>query len=235
MEVTFMRISSAGITMSAFLLAAAPASAAGAPPPTPAMAPLAQYLMPRDAEIALARSAAPPSISNDAEVQILTASGYEVAAKGTNGFVCLVERAWESGFDDPDFWSDKVRGPICFNPAAVATVVPSHLERTNWALAGVSRDEMRTRAKTSPLANTAPAPGAMCFMMSKDGVLSGAGGHWHPHLMFYYASSVASAAWGANLPGSPVLGGPGDPEPVSTFMVTVPRWSDGDVAMYMHQ
>ena len=81
----------------------------------PGMAPLAEYLMPRDAEIAMARSAAPPSIANDASVLVLGARGYETAATGTNGFTCVVERGWEANFGDPDFWDTKVRGPICFN------------------------------------------------------------------------------------------------------------------------
>jgi hypothetical protein len=188
--------------------------------------------MSRDAEIALARSAAPASISAEASVMVFTPKGYETAVTGTNGYVCLVERGWEAGFDDPDFWNTKLRGPICFNPPAVKTVVPAHIERTEWALAGLSAAEMRERARASALANTAPATGAMCFMMAKDGYLSSTGGHWHPHLMFYLpAANVAS--WGANLKGSPVIGGAGDPEPVVTYMVLVPKWSDGSSAMEM--
>ena len=56
--------------------------------PYPRMAPLDQYLMTdSNAEITLARSAAPKSISADASVLVLTRHGYEPAAKGTNGFV----------------------------------------------------------------------------------------------------------------------------------------------------
>jgi len=208
------------------LLAPLPAFAA------PGMAPLADYLMPRDAEIALARSAAPPSVSADAAVLVLGPHGYETAARGTNGFTCVVERGWEAGFSDPVFWNAKVRGPICFNEAAVKTVLPAHLERAEWVLAGLGVDAMRTRARASALANTAPAPGAMCFMMSKDGYLSDTGKHWHPHLMFFLPAAGV-AAWGANLKGSPVIGGPGDPEPVVTYMVLVPKWSDGSPAMEM--
>ncbi|MBS0473260.1 MAG: hypothetical protein JSR60_19475 [Proteobacteria bacterium] len=196
------------------------------------MAPLADYLMPRDAEIALARSAAPAAISADASVMVLTPKGYETAVTGTNGYVCLVERGWEAGFDDPDFWNTKLRGPICFNPPAVETVVPAHLERTDWVLAGLGAAEMRERARASALANATPAIGAMCFMMSKDGYLSDTGKHWHPHLMFYLPAADA-ASWGANLTGSPVFGGAGDPEPVVTYMVVVPKWSDGSSAMEM--
>ncbi|HEY0107715.1 MAG TPA: hypothetical protein VGB91_16660 [Rhizomicrobium sp.] len=193
----------------------------------------APHLMPREAEIALARSAAPVSISAAATVMVLGPRGYETAARGTNGFTCIVERGWEAGFGEPVFWNTKVRGPICFNAAAVKTVLPAHLERAQWVLAGLGMDAMRARARASALANTAPAPGAMCFMLSKDGYLSDAGKHWHPHLMFYLPAAGA-ASWGANLKGSPVMGGPGDPEPVVTYMVPVPKWSDGTPDMVMH-
>ena len=87
----------------------------------PGMAPLDQYLMAdRNAEIALARSAAPTSISRDATVLVFEKSGYQTAAEGKNGFTCLVERAWMSPFDSPEFWNPKMRGPICYNPAAGA-------------------------------------------------------------------------------------------------------------------
>jgi hypothetical protein len=52
------------------------------------MVPLDQYLMGRDAEIALARSAAPRSVAKDATVMVLGRDGYETAVEGTNGFVC---------------------------------------------------------------------------------------------------------------------------------------------------
>jgi hypothetical protein len=72
----------------------------------PSMAPIEQYLVAdRDAEISLARSAAPNSISGKAEILILTRRGYEAAVKGTNGFVCMVARSWSADFDDPDFWN----------------------------------------------------------------------------------------------------------------------------------
>jgi len=77
------------------------------------MAPLDQYLMERNAEIALARSAAPESVSRDAEAMILGRHGYEIAAKGKNGFRSMVERSWTAGIDDPDFWNPKLRVSIC--------------------------------------------------------------------------------------------------------------------------
>ena len=193
------------------------------------MAPLEQYQVatPVD-EIALARSAAPPSISGGADVMTLGSHGYETAGKGKNGFVCLVERSWAAGFDDAEFWNPKVRGPICLNPAAVRTVLPGYLERTQWVLAGNSKSDMIDRAKNALKANTFvfPEPNAMGYMMSKRGYLSGADGHWHPHLMFFVAHTDVGA-WGANLDGSPIFAAQGDPEPVTTFIIPVTKWSDG--------
>ena len=199
----------------------------------PAMAPLAQYLAARPSEeVALARSAAPTSISGDAEVLTLGGHGYETAMKGKNGFVCLVERAWGAGFDDAEFWNPKIRAPICFNPAAARTVLPGYLERTKWVLSGTSVADMITRIRSAVASNrfVMPEPGAMCYMLSKQGYLSDAGGHWHPHLMFYLAHTDGPA-WGANLEGSPIIASRGDPEPVTTFLVPVIKWSDGTPAI----
>jgi hypothetical protein len=199
-----------------------------------AMAPLEKYLMPAAEEIALARSAAPPSISANAEIRVLTRTGYTIAAQGSNGFVCLVERGWTAGFDDPVFWNPRVRGPICFNPAAVTSVLPAHIERTNWAVAGISREEMERRTQSSAAVNTPPADGAMSYMMSKQQYLSDDGAHhWHPHLMFWVSRASASD-WGANLPGSPVLGGAHEIGQVTTFFVPVGKWSDGSPADMEH-
>src|SRR5215468_3375319 len=116
----------------AVLCAARPGRAADTKTPYPSMAPLDQYLMAdRDAEIALARSAAPPSISSDATVMVLGRRGYETAVEGKNGFVCIVERAWMDAFDSLEFWNAKDRGPICFNPQAARSVLPITLKRTD--------------------------------------------------------------------------------------------------------
>src|SRR3984885_10799858 len=97
------------------------------------MAPLDQYLMAdRDAEIALARSAAPESISREAEVLVLGRHGYETAVKGKNGFVCAVERGWMGPFNGDDaanFWNPKVRGPVCYNPPAARSILPLTYKR----------------------------------------------------------------------------------------------------------
>lgn len=199
----------------------------------PGMAPVAQYRMPSASdEIALARSAAPPSVSGDASVLTLGEHGYDTAVKGKNGFVCLIQRSWAAGYDDAEFWNSKLRAPICFNPAAARSVLPPYLERTEWALAGVSRTEMINRTRTEVSANhfPAPAPGALAYMMSRQGYLGDAAGHWHPHLMFFLARTEA-AEWGANLHGSPVSASASDPEPMTTFYVLVPTWSDATPEM----
>ncbi len=102
-----------GFVVIALICAAGRSQAQDAKTPYPKMAPVDQYMMERNAEIALALSAAPPSISGDAEVMVMGRHGYEVAVKGKNGFVCMVERGWTAGVDDPVFWNPKIRGPIC--------------------------------------------------------------------------------------------------------------------------
>ena len=69
-------------------------------------------------EIAMARSAAPASVSEKAEILVLGKAGYKTAAKGSNGFVCLVQRSWGTDFDSPEFWNPKVRSPMCLNALA---------------------------------------------------------------------------------------------------------------------
>jgi hypothetical protein len=131
------------------------ACAEDAKPAYPVMAPIEQCLeASASAEIALARSAAPASISGDAGVQVLGKHGYETAVKGKNGFVCLVRRSWAvgtgaTGFDDREFWNPKLRIPICYNPAGARTVLPTYLESTKWALAGASKAEMKDRSRAA--------------------------------------------------------------------------------------
>jgi len=114
----------------------------------PSMASIEQYLMPdRNAEIALARSAAPQSISGDAKVLVLGWRGYETAIEGKNGFVCVVERSWTSPFNSAQFWNPKVRVPVCLNPAAAQSILPLTIKRTEMVLAGFSKAQMIDRIK----------------------------------------------------------------------------------------
>ena len=115
------------------------------------------YRMERNAEIALARSAGPESISRDAEILVLGQRGYETAAKGKNGFVCVVQRSWTAGSDDPEFWNPKVRAPICYNPAAVKSYLPVVVRKTELILAGQSKEQMFNSIKAA-VVKTRDAP-----------------------------------------------------------------------------
>ena len=215
---------------------------ADAPKPTAqpyaAMAPIEQYLIAdRDAEIALARSAAPASLSKDATVLVLTRRGYEEAVRGSNGFVCLVDRGWQAPPSDPEFWNPKVRAPTCLNPQAVRSWLPWQMKRTEWVLAGASLDEIKARTKAALEKKEFPQPevGAMSYMMSKQQYLADRFTHWQPHLMFYLPSTVKGAHWGANLEKSPIMLGPeenpdGTREPVNVFLIPVSKWSDDSPA-----
>ncbi len=200
------------------------------------MAPLSEYLMTdRHAEIGLAQSAAPPAISLHATVLVLGPHGYRTAEKGSNGFTCLVERSWMSPFSSTEFWNWKMRGPICYNPAASRTVLLYTLGRTDRALSGQTKKQMldRIRAAVAGKELPTPEPGSMSYMLSKRGNLGDGNGAWMPHLMFYAPAADTvneGASWGANLPGSPVVLDTLHrivPEPETIFMVPVARWSDG--------
>jgi hypothetical protein len=194
----------------------------------PKMAPIEQYLMTdRDAEIALARSAAPESISRDAEVLVLGRHGFESAVKGKNGFVCIVGRSWTSAAD-ADFWDPKVRVPICVNAAAAHSYLLRVTRITELILAGRTQAQM-TAAIAAAIDKKELPPmelGAMCYMMSKEGYGGATLPHWPSHLMFFY-SDTDPAIWGANLLGSPVLGVTDTVEHLTSFVVLVQRWSDG--------
>ena len=200
-----------------------------APSPYANMAPAAQYMMASpEKEIALARSAAPPSISGGAEILVLRAHGFETAVKGKNGFVCLVERSWDADFNDPVFWNPNIRGADCLNPEAARSMLPHFRERANWALAGLSKADMiaRTKAEISAKSYVLPGPGAVAFMLSKEQYLVAQPSNWHPHLMFFVAN-MKDAMWGANFAGSPVMTGVSGSDPITTFMVPLRTWSDG--------
>ena len=241
------------IFVSAFVVVAAmiaarslPAAAQDDKQPYPKMAPIEQYLMDRDAEIALARSAAPDAISHDASVIVLTRHGYETAVEGKNGWVCWVGRGWLAMFDHPEFWSPKVRAAACDNPATARSVLPYAYKRTELILAGHSKQEVIAAIKEAIDKKELPPlePGTISYMMSKSSYLTDFGGHNMPHLMFYQTDKDG-AAWGANLPNSPVMGvncwymsAEAYPQlktfpPLSVFLVGVEKWSDGTPAPSM--
>jgi hypothetical protein len=200
--------------------------------PYPAMAPVDQYLISdKDSEIALARSAAPKSISDAAEVMVLGRQGFTTAVRGTNGFLCLVERSWGAATDEPEFWNPKVRSPICFNAAAARTYASIFLMKTKLVLAGKSKPEIVAATASALDKKELPTlePAAMCYMLSKQQYLNDQGMSWHPHLMFIVAGDAAKS-WGANQPGSPIMAANDPEERATIFMVWIGNWSDGSPA-----
>jgi hypothetical protein len=218
------------------VLLASCASAYGQAPANntyPTMAPVSQYLMARAAEIQMARSAAPVSISANAEVLVMTETGYAVATKGNNGWVCFVGRMWSAGLDDPEFWNPKGRGAACLNPAAVQSVLPFYLARAKWALAGDTREEIAKRSQAGYADHQFSEPRGFALMLSKESYLNdGVKGPWRPHIMPFVAKDKLTA-WGAGFQGSPILS-PATAtfrsyEPV-TLVIPVGSWSDGSPA-----
>ena len=201
-----------------------------APTAYPRMAPVEQYLTDRSAEIALARSAAPASISSDAEVLVLGRHGFETAVKGKNGFVCVVGRGFTSAADS-DFWNPKVRVPMCFNSAGARSYLVRLTKETSWILAGKPKANLNDAIAAALAKKELPKmePGAMCYMMSKQGYGGDSHPHWPSHLMFFY-SDFDPAAWGANLPGSPVMAVADPVEHLTQFVIPTQQWSDGTVA-----
>ncbi len=223
----------AGMVLLVVVGAARPARAQDSKAPYPKMAPLDQYLMSRAAEIEMARSAAPKSISGNAEVLVLGRHGYETAVKGTNGFVCLVERGWTATTDDPNFWNPKIRGTMCLNSAAARSYLPITIKKTELILAGESKAQMADAIKAAFDKKELPSlqRGAMCYMLSKQQYLNDTAGrwHWHPHVMFFIPETD-SVAQGENLAGSPVLTSPDPLDRLTVLMVLAPKWSDGTPA-----
>jgi hypothetical protein len=195
----------------------------------PSMAPLDQYIMSRDAEIALARRAAPDSISREAEVMVLGEHGYETAVKGKNGFVCVVDRSWMLPFDKPDFWNPKVRLPTCMNAPAARFHLPLSFKTTELVLTGLSANQISDRLKAAydnkqlPL----PEPGSMCYMMSKQQYFGDKiGNAGDSHLMFWFPQGE-HVNWGAEGSDSPVDVHEYSPQPITEFSISVAKWSDG--------
>lgn len=196
----------------------------------PSMAPVSQYLMQRDEEISLARSAAPKSISDYAEILVFTKTGFQTAVKGTNGFVCMVARSWSADYDNADFWDPRLRAPICYNAAAAKSQVAITMKRTQLALSGESNVQISSSMKAAIESGELPKAeaGSMSYMLSRGTYLSNRDGRWLPHIMFFLPATDAKS-WGAGLPGSPILAFHPE-EGLTVFIIPVSNWSDGTPA-----
>jgi len=191
------------------------------------------YLMDRDTEIAMARSAGPNSVSSGAKVLVLGRRGYETAVEGKNGFVCLVGRSWDLPKNNSAFWDPKIHGPICLSAPAVRSFLPIYLKKTELAIAGRSNIQIEA-AIIGGIAKKelpTPEPGSVSYMLSKQGYLNaGVKGPWLPHVMFFVAE-IDPKALGSDLGGDVPLdaheekGGH-----YTTIDVPVSQWSDGTPA-----
>lgn len=173
------------------------ASSAGRYPP------LREYLMPREAELALARSAAPLSISGRAMIKVLTDSGYRAASEGSNGFVCLVLRGWSAPTFTPAPFRDlvydpRVRAPICFNPAAARTILPYQELRAKLAMEDKGPDGIAQGVQEAYAMGRLPQMEGVAFayMWSAEQYLAPGIGAYHPHIMVYTPYYVNSMLGG---------------------------------------
>ncbi len=161
---------------------------------------LADYMMSRDSEIALAKSAAPANISSRATIKVLTTSGYQVAQEGDNGFVCLVLRGWAAPTYTPAQFRDLVydagvRAPICFNPPGARQVMPYYELRSKLGMEGKTPDQISEYVQAAFAKGQLPRRDEVSFayMWSADQNLGTGIGHWHPHMMVfapYYDNSL---------------------------------------------
>jgi hypothetical protein len=192
---------------------------------SPNYPPLSEYMMTPEAEMALARSAAPENVSAHATVKLLTAAGYRVAAQGDNGFVCIVMRGWGAPTFTPAVFRDlvyysKLRAPICFNPVASRTVLPLHELRTKLGMDGKTPDQIAEGVQAAYAKGDLPKMEAVAFayMFSADQDLGPGVGPWHPHMMLYTPYYENSMLGGNQVGGAlPFVGDDGG----TPFAVTV--------------
>ncbi|HKH92549.1 MAG TPA: hypothetical protein VKA54_12135 [Gemmatimonadaceae bacterium] len=173
--------------------------------------PIERYLMPRDAEIALARTAAPANISDRATIKILTRAGFTVARQGENGNVCMVMRGFSAPTYTPAPFRDlvydpTVRAPICFTAPAAKTAMPYYELRTKLAIEGKDPGQIAAALKTAYGNGTLPRRDGATFayMWSAHQHLASGIDAWHPHVMIfvpeYDNSMVGGNAFGSPLP-----------------------------------
>jgi hypothetical protein len=186
-------------------------------------APFSEYEMPREAEIALARSAAPERISGRATIKVLTRNGFEEAVKGDNGFLCLVMRSWSAAPDPQATYYSRIRSPICFDAVAARTVAPAEELRTRLGLEGKSPEAIeREVAVRYGLGQLPKMEGvAFAYMWSASSDTGPGFGAWHPHMMVYAPYYENSTLGGNEVGGhaAPFVAGSGTP--FSTVLIAV--------------
>jgi hypothetical protein len=203
------------IVLAALVLIAA--SPLGAQSPSPGL----PALLPRAEEIALARSAAPPSVSDSATVFVLERGGFVLAERGSNGVTCLVNRSHPEALE-----------PHCYDAEGSRTIVPIRLAEAKLREAGRSNEEIEA-AIAAGIRNGGfelPARAVMSYMMSSAQVLHDDAGRrvgaWKPHLMIYmpYVRPADLGVSGSGAGGAPVVADAGGA--LASVVVVVPEFVD---------
>src|SRR5262249_21865803 len=162
--------------------------------------PIDQYLMPRDAEIALAKSAPPASPADHPTGKVLTKTGYVVAREGDNGSFCMVMRGFSATTSTRAQFRDlvydpTVHAPICFTAPAARTVMPYYELRTKLAMEGKGPDQIAESLQSAYVRGELPRREIVTFayMWSAHQHLGPGIGAWRPHMMVfapYYENSM---------------------------------------------
>ena len=167
---------------------------------------------PRDVQIRIAKSAAPKEIADKADIYILGKNGYELAAKGSNGFTCAVERERVDTME-----------PECYDREGSRTTfkVRSFVEAQRAK--GVSEEKMEKAVEAGYKLGRfkSPAKPGIVYMLSDSNFVFDPDSkqviHFPGHLMFYApfatAETVGSGA------GAPYIVHPGKPD---ALLIVVP-------------
>jgi len=195
---------------------------------SPTYPPLREYMMAADAEVALARSAAPDKVSSRASVKTLTTSGYKIAVQGDNGFVCMVMRGWSAPSFTPVqerqlVYDAKLRAPICFDPVASRTVLPLQELRAKLGMEGKDPDAIAHEVASAYALGRLPKMEGVAFgyMWSAGQHLGGNAGAWRPHMMVYAPYYKNSMLGDNEVAGSMPFVGSDEGTPFSVIVVAV--------------
>lgn len=137
-------------------------------------------------EIALARSAAPASVTTDAAILVLRDNKYKTVHAGTNGVTCMVSRSQPLALE-----------PICYDPEASRTILQMELRLVEMRLAGVAAEEIERRIDEAIGSGDLALPQrpALAYMLSAGQILyADAGtkvGSFRPHLHMYMPYATA--------------------------------------------
>ncbi len=180
-----------------------------------------RVMLPRDEEIALARSAAPPGFARNARIWVFTGTSYVVGEAGTGGAACYVGRNWPESLE-----------PHCFDPEGAETILPIEIRRVELRAAGKDSVEVERDIAAGLAAGRfrLPRRPALSYMLSSaQRLISDDGkpvGSWRPHIMIYYPYLTAADV---GLAGDPDFRGAilvDAGRPTANLMIVVPKFID---------